>query len=823
VKEDKPALIIHGHFYQPPRENPWTEAIDRQPDARPYHDWNERVHQECYRPNAYARITDASGKIDAIVNIYEHLNFNFGPTLLSWMERAHPDTLARIQEADRRSLQARGGHGNAIAQAYGHAILPLCNPRDLRTQIRWGIADFRHRFRRHPESMWLPETAVNDDVIDALIDEGIRYIVLSPTQAARIRRLDSPDWITVEPGAIDTRRPYACYHRDRSGRHLVVFFYHGAIAHSIAFEGVLHSSSALVDRCKALQATPGQVVNIATDGETYGHHFPFGERCIAHALTDEAVKRGFWVTNYGEYLEHQTVTHAVDLLKGSGGEGTAWSCSHGVGRWYRDCGCQTGGQPGWTQAWRGPLREALDFLRDQCAAYFESTRGQYFKDPWEARDAYISLVLDRSRSRREFLRERAPRDLSERDRERALTFLELQRAALLMYTSCGWFFTELSGIETQQILGYAVRVISLVEELQLGSVRKPFLDILSRARSNVPGAGTGADLVRRLEEGISVTPQRVAAHLSITALLPSEEIPSECAGYRCQRRDWRRRQQGRTTLSTGRLILESLATGRTLDFAAVALHLGETEFYSGIKSFPGDSSFSASVDRLWARFSASSLPGLLRIAQEEFGGNEFGLEHVLLDVRQKIVGSVFGSLIRRLSTEYCRLYEDNQRTLEILRSSGLELSPELRALAEYSLGRRFDEEIRLQSGRADPASYQRAMDLAQEAMRRGCKIDRSSAERMFEERITEAVRLAALDPSPQAAQKALSLHDVSQRLQLSPPLTQAQEILFYALQDQTLISDSVRSLAAALGLSPIALAAALKESVSDDSLLSRTT
>jgi hypothetical protein len=671
--------------------------------------------------------------------------------------------------------------------------------------------------------MWLPETAVNDDVMDVLIDEGLRYVVLSPTQAARVRRVDSAEWVAVEAGGVDTRQPYAYYHRDRSGRSIAVFFYHGAIAHSIAFEGILHSSATLVERCRAVQAGPGKLVNIATDGETYGHHFPFGERCIAHALTDEAVRQGFWVTNYGEYLDHHPPTHAVDLLKGLHGEGTAWSCAHGVGRWYRDCGCQTGGPPAWSQAWRGPLREALDLVRDQVAGYFEGTRGQYFTDPWEARDAYISLLLDRSRSRRDFLRERAPRELSERDRERALAFLELQRHALLMYTSCGWFFADPSGIETRQILGYAARVVSLVEELGLGSIRKPFLDILSRARSNRLEIGSAADVYRQLEQDFPVTPQRVAANLSLTGLFCTEEAPSESAGYRCQRRDWRRKQLGRMTFSTGRLTLESIATGRMHDYATLALHLGEADFYAAVKPYPGDSSFIASVERLWTRSASSPLPSLLRAAQEEFGGQEFGLDHALADDRQKIIGSVFGSLIRRLSAEYSRLYEDNQRALETLRAAGFELPAELRAVAEISLARRFEEEIRLQSGRTDPAAYQKAIEIAQEGSRRGWRIDRGAAERLFEDKITDAVRRAALDGSSQTAQTALMLHQVCRSLLLSPPLARAQETLFYALQDLAYVSEPLKSLAAALGLSKFALgSAAAREPGVADPLLTRT-
>jgi alpha-amylase/alpha-mannosidase (GH57 family) len=824
VKEEKPALVVHGHFYQPPRENPWTEKIDRQASAHPHHDWNERIYHESYRPNAYARISDGGGQIEAIVNAYEHLSFNFGPTLLSWLERRHPALLARLQEADRRSLRTRGGHGNAIAQAYGHAILPLCNARDLRTQIRWGVAEFRHRFRRDPESMWLPETAVNEDVVAALIDEGIRFIVLSPYQASRIRRQGGTEWTPLRPGEIDPRVAYSCFHRDGSGRSLVVFFYNGPIAHSIAFEGILHSSRALLDKCLQPQAGPGQIVNVATDGETYGHHYRYGDRCIAHALSVEAAQRGFWITNYGEYLEHHPPSSEVDLQPGPEGEGTSWSCAHGVGRWRRDCGCHPGGQAGWNQSWRGPLRDALDHLRDRTARLFEETRGHYFKDPWEARDAYIALVLDRTRSRREFLRHHAPRELGERDRERALAFLELERNALLMYTSCGWFFSDVSGLETQQILAYAARVISLVEELDLGSVQGPFLEILSSARSNILGMGNGADVYRRVAEVLPVSPSRVAAHLSISSLVDADEVPAECSGFRCQRRQARRQQHGRLVLSTGRLTLESVATGQTFDFAVLALHLGEMDFYAGIKAFPGDEPFAASSHRLWSRFSSLSLPGILRIAQEEFGVHEFGLEHVLFDTRQKIISSVFGSLIERLSQEYGRLYETNQRTLEVLRVSGYELPAELKAVAEFSLGRQFEDEIRRQSGRTDPAVYQRAVDLAQEAARRGYRIDRSFADRLFDEMITEAVRGAVTDFSPRLVHSALSLHQLSRNLLLSPPLDRAQETLFYALEDLTFVSEPVRALAAALGLSSRLLNdPSRKEPVAESVPLLRTT
>lgn len=367
-------LIIHGHFYQPPRENPWTGRVDREPSAQPFHDWNERIHAECYRPNASARVVDSFGRVERVLCNYAHISFNFGPTLLSWMEQHDPVTYARIIEADKESARRHGGRGNAITQAYNHAILPLCNERDRRTQIRWGIADFQHRFKRHPEAMWLPETACNDATLGALIDERLRFVILSPYQAARARSLGEAAWFDASDGRIDPGIPYRYFHRDGSGRSIAVFFYDGPISRAIAFEGVLTSSQALVTRLSHAPGGEGRLVHIATDGESYGHHTRLGERGLAYALTVEAPAHGFAVTNYGSFLERHPPTMEVEVQAGPNGEGTAWSCSHGLGRWSRDCGCQTGGQPGWNQAWRAPLRAALDYVRDEATRHFEQNR-----------------------------------------------------------------------------------------------------------------------------------------------------------------------------------------------------------------------------------------------------------------------------------------------------------------------------------------------------------------------------------------------------------------------------------------------------------------
>jgi alpha-amylase/alpha-mannosidase (GH57 family) len=511
ILEQMTALIIHGHFYQPPRENPWTGEVDEEPSAAPFHDWNERVHAECYQPNTAVRVVGNTGE-EHFVNNYELLSFDFGPTLLTWLERQHPAAYEQIIAADAESVRRRGGHGNAIAQAYGHAILPLCNEHDQRTQVRWGVADFRLRYKREPESLWLPETACNNNVLDLLIDEGLRFVILAPQQAQRVRKSSTgipacPDtseadeeWFNVSSGKIDTSLAYRYFHRDKSARSIAVFFYDPALAQAIAFEQALSSSSSLVDRFAQAAGQDGQLVNVATDGESYGHHHKFGELCLAHALEIDAPARGFRITNYGEYLDEHPAIAEVEINEGVEGKGTSWSCAHGVSRWSSDCGCHTGGEAGWNQAWRAPLRKALDYLRDAAAVHFEATRGELFVDPWSARDASIELLLDQTKSREAFVANHAPRPLAPKEPQRALVYLEMQRNLLLMYASCGWFFNDIAGIEPLQIMKYAARAMELMDQLGLPSPRRQFLEILSDAQSNQTEMGNGADIYRRLVE-----------------------------------------------------------------------------------------------------------------------------------------------------------------------------------------------------------------------------------------------------------------------------------------------------------------------------------
>ena len=483
------SIVVHGHFYQPPREDPWTGRIERQPSAAPFHDWNERVHAESYRPNLLANLETPEG--ERVVNNYERISFDIGPTLFSWLEKAHPQTHEGILAADRASA-ARLGHGNAMAQGFHHTILPLSAPHDLRTEIRWGLADFRYRFEREAEGLWLPETAANEDVLEALIEEGVAFTVLAPGQAARWRS-DGGEWLDVSAHPIDTTVAYRYQHRDESGRSLALFFYDGDIAHAIAFDGATSSAEYFIDLFARRVDGPQRVVHAATDGETYGHHHKFGDIGLAYALYVEAKRRNLQVTNYAAWLEENPPTREVAIVAG---DGTSWSCAHGVERWRSDCGCHTGGGQGWNQRWRAPLRAAVELAKSAADEVFETLGKEVWDDPWHARDRYVDVVIGES-NLEELLRERGE-GASGVETQRARTLLELQRNAMAMFTSCGWFFSDISGIETLQILRYAARAAELAEELQQPLPIDNLLATLGQAQSNNPAVGTGADIFRTL-------------------------------------------------------------------------------------------------------------------------------------------------------------------------------------------------------------------------------------------------------------------------------------------------------------------------------------
>ncbi|MBW2525147.1 MAG: DUF3536 domain-containing protein [Deltaproteobacteria bacterium] len=809
MSAELPGLIVHGHFYQPPRENPWTRIVDREPSARPYHDWNERIYDECYRRNAYARIFADDGRITRIVNNYEAMSFNFGPTLLSWMQQAHPRTFARIVQADRRSAVARDGHGNAIAQGYSHAILPLCNDRDLLTQVRWGIAEFVYRYGREPEALWLPETACNDRVLAVLIEEGMRYVLLAPGQAAMWRKSAEAEWEDVSDSSIDPRRAYRYDHPDGSGRSIALFFYDGAISRAVAFENLLASSRDLVGRFEAASDGAGSLVHVVTDGESYGHHFAGGERCLAYSLFEEARRRGFWVTNYGQWLDAHPPIAEARIKAGDDGLGTAWSCAHGLGRWQRDCGCHIGGKPGWNQRWRGPLRAALDLLRDEAMVVFEDRMGSIAGDPWALRDAYIELLLDVEADRGAFFERHLGRRLGEREQSSALALLEMQRSSMLMYTSCGWFFDDLAGLETVQILRYAGCLLDQLEGSEALRIRSRFLEALAEAESNVPACGSGADVFRRRVDSARVTKAAIAAHVGIGCLAGDSAAAGQVAGRRYELFDLERRQHGRLALATGRVALRSIVTGAEREYGLAALKFGGIDVYCMLRQFDDEAAFARSARHLWQHFDGASLLTILRIAEEEFGPEEYGLRHVLPGGRDAIARSILADALRRYTEQYDRLYEDNRRLITQFQAADLPLPEELRVAAELTLSRRLDAELERQRGRSDAASYRRAVEIADEARRFDFELRFARGQAHFAAMIEGVVQRVA-EPEPEAnagelVHSALELLELVDELGFEVDFSRAQETLYRAVHRGLALSEPVRELAYGLGLSERAL------------------
>ena len=767
-------FILHAHFYQPERLNPWTGALDPEPSAAPDRDWNARILRECYAPNGAARVFDSRRRVERIVNNYERLSFNFGPTLLTWMERTHPRTYAKMLDGDFRS-SVRLGHGNALAQAYNHMILPLASSRDRRTQILWGLADFRARFRREPEGMWLPETAIDQATVDALIDAGVRFTVLAPTQAGRVQT-DDGSWRDAD-GDVDTSMPYRLRHSDGSGRAMAAFFYDGALAQGLAFDPATVDAAVLVER---LAHAPGEgLVHAALDGETFGHHHAFGELGLAYALFELAEREGLEPTNYAAALAAQPPRLDAEVV---GGEGSAWSCAHGVGRWQRDCGCVTDSQPGWNQEWRGPLRAALDVVREAAAAAFEQRGGALLKDPWAARDDYIHVRLEQL-SRTEFLDRHMLGQLDEEQRVDAWTLLEAQRHAMVMYTSCGWFFADVSGIETVYVLRSAARVLGLLDELGVDTtpVRAELLERLGEARSNKPEAGTGADVWRRQVVTAEVTPTRVAAHLALTGLIRPLGRFEEVGGQRVEVTGLRSEQRGRMALATAGFAVTSLVTGRRRDFVAAAVHLGGLDFHGVVAPSIGDARHELALDVLWDEFATAPLARLLRMITDVLDGEEFSLEQSLPEGRQVIVHAIFSELEQRFGDAYARLYTDHRRILEMLTAAGYTLPRDLRAAAELTLSAQLERLLAGGPGEgAEDEAFAGVRDVLTLARTQGYQLDLGELQQMLTDAVSRAAQRAAASLEASDVDVVQGWLTLCRELEIEIDLGEAQEHVYEA-------------------------------------------
>ncbi|MBZ0170574.1 Glycosyl hydrolase family 57 [Candidatus Methylomirabilis lanthanidiphila] len=686
-------ICIHGHFYQPPRENPWLEAIELQDSAYPYHDWNERITRECYAPNATSRILSGEGRIMRIVNNYANISFDIGPTLLAWLQEKAPHVYRAILDADRQSQKTFSGHGSALAQAHSHIILPLANRRDKAAQVYWGIRDFEHRFGRKPEGMWLPETAADIETLDILAECGIRFTILAPHQASRVRLIGRRAWRNVSDGRIDPTMAYQLYLPSR--RKLNIFFYDGPISHAVAFERLLTKGEDLAHRIVSGFSdarTWPQLAHIATDGETYGHHHRFGDMALAYALHYIESNNLARLTNYGEYLERHPPTHQVQIV-----EQTSWSCAHGVERWRSDCGCNSGGHPGWNQAWRAPLREAMDWLRDTLAPRYEEEGRRMLKNPWAARNDYIEVILDRSpESLERFLNRHTARELSEAEQITALKLLELQRHAMLMYTSCGWFFDELSGIETVQVIQYAGRAIQLAEELFGDSYEAPFLDRLQRARSNLPEHQDGRRVYEKFVKPAMIDLHTVGAHYVMSSLFNTYGEPAKAYCYSVDCEDHRIIEAGRTKLAVGRVRVTCGITRESARLSFGVLHMGDHNLNCGIRTFQDQEADHAMAQELAETFSRADLPEVIRLLDRHFGASIYSLKSLFLDEQRKVFHLILESTMAEAEASYRQLYEHHAPLMHFLSTLGMPLPKVFYAAAEIVLNtdlrRSFQEE-----------------------------------------------------------------------------------------------------------------------------------
>jgi alpha-amylase/alpha-mannosidase (GH57 family) len=675
-------VCIHGHFYQPPRENAWLESVEMQDSAYPYHDWNERVTAECYAPNTASRILDGEGYITQIVNNYTKMSFDFGPTLLAWLEENSPEIYQAILDSDKESQQQFSGHGSALAQAYNHMIMPLANRRDKYTQALWGIRDFEHRFGRKPEGMWLPETAVDMETLGILAELGIKFTILAPHQARRARQLGTDNWMETANSSVDPTMAYLL--NLPSGRQIKLFFYDGPISRSIAFEDLLNSGDNFAHKLAEAfseERTWPQLVSIATDGESYGHHHRFGDMALAYAVDYIARNNLARITNYGEYLEKHPPTHEVQVI-----ENTSWSCSHGIERWRSDCGCNAGRNRKWNQAWRAPLREAMDWLRDSLAPKYEEMAGKLLKDPWAARNEYIGVILDRSpENLGQFLNRHARRELSDSEKAVALKMLELQRHAMLMYTSCGWFFDELSGIETVQVIQYAGRAVQLAQEIFGNDIETRFLERLELAKSNIRKHGDGRRIYDKFVKPAEVDLTKVAAHFAISSLFEDYAEHTKIYCYWVDIEDYHSCFAGRPRLEVGRVKVTSEITTESAVMSLGVLHFGDHNVNAGVRQYAGEEAYQQMVQEVSQTFTSADFPEVIRLLDKHFGTSTYSLKNLFRDEQRKVMDSILESALSEIEAAYHQVYEHYYPPMRFLAELGNPVPKAFNSAAEFIL------------------------------------------------------------------------------------------------------------------------------------------
>jgi len=764
-------VCVHGHFYQPPRENPSLEAIELQDSAYPYHDWNERITAECYAPNATSRILDNEQRIIKLVNNYGMMSFNFGPTLLSWLEAKAPRVYAALQEADQLSCHKFGGHGSAVAQAYNHMILPLANRRDKVTQVKWGIADFEHRFKRRPEGMWLPETAVNTETLEVLAENGILYTIMAPRQAKRVRRKGGRSWKDVSGDRIDPSRAYLV--NLPSKKTINVFFYDGPISQGVAFEGLLNDGKRFADRLISgfsdARDWP-QLSHIATDGESYGHHHRFGEMALTYALQHIENDKLAELTNYGQFLERYPADHFVEIV-----ENSSWSCVHGVERWRSNCGCNSGGHGEWNQEWRAPLRAALDWLRDKVNPLFEEKAAALLKNPWDARDEYIRVILNRSDASVDaFFSNHANHPLNPEEQVTALKLLEMQRHAMLMYTSCGWFFDELSGLETVQVIHYAGRAVELAKEFLGAEIESQFLEHLRQAKSNLPEHGDGAQIYEKWVKPAAVDIEKLAGHYAISSLFENYSEKTGIYCYGVDREQYSLEAEGKLRLATGRARFSSEITRESATMSFGVLHLGDHNVTGGVRHSDELQRYEELKARLIDCFSKADTAAVIRILDEEFSEDSYSLSSLFRDEQRKIVGLILNDSLTSAAAAYRNIYENQAPLIRFLNSLNIPVPAAFKAAADVAINSQLRQSFERPDLDAD-----NIQSFLKEAATSRVPLDTTTLEFTIRKRLEEqAARFAEHPDDMENVQRFRKQLELAQTLPFPVTLWEVQNISY---------------------------------------------
>ncbi len=776
-------ICLHGHFYQPPRENPWLNIVEIQDSAYPYHDWNHRINAECYARNSASRILDNKGKIKRIINNYSWMSFNMGPTLLAWMENDAPETYKDILQADKDSQERFSGHGSAIAQAYNHMIMPLANARDQETQVIWGIEDFKSRFGRMPEGMWCGETAMNTDTLEVMAKHGIKFTILSPYQALYTRKIGQEEWGDATGAKVDPKRVYLC--NLPSGNTINLFFYDGPASQGVAFERLLDNGEKFANRLTELFTDKDdvQLSNIATDGESYGHHHKHGEMALSYCLNSLEKNEDIQLTVYGEFLEKFPPTHEAQII-----ENTSWSCAHGVERWRSNCGCNTGGNLGWTQEWRGPLREAFDWVREKFIFLYENELKEFTDDPWDLRDKYIDVILERTEDNlNRFLNNHIKKNLSDDEKIKVLRLLEMQYHTMLMYTSCGWFFDEVSGIESMQDVFYAARAIQLAEMVSGENFEDEFIRLLEKAPSNLNQFGNAAVAYNQIVKPMMVDMIRVGAHYAVASLFKDFPEEYDLFNFQAKTKSKTYYEAGKHKLIIGHTMFQSDITMEKVEISYAVMHLGEHQLYGGVREYIGAKELEQLQEKMVSCFYKSDIYEIFNMMDHYFGSHKYSFWHLFKDEKRAVMEIVMDTTLKTTEGMIQKMYEDNYHLMQVFKEINMKFPQQLKLPVDLAINSRLSNLLK-----ADELDINAMSQIIESANRIDADLDFVSINYLTDEKIGNMFK--ALKDNPRNNPLMKSLLDFIRLIQscdLTPEFWEAQNIAYFIKSEQYYLQKSL--------------------------------